>query len=361
MAFSFGFSGDDIDIDDSELHEEGVNLAQTEDNGLPALVPAQRHDIKEWIPTFPSQISYNKLAIEVPKNGTDEPLTLARREVFDIRTQLMAEDTADHENEELISGLEEGDIKPNFYEGGFKTWECALDLAKLVAAEGVASDSAQDMHIIELGAGTAVPSLALFAQLLARPEPSGRKTHFTFADYNSAVLRLVTLPNLLLTWNYIVSQRTSVSAGAPAETEQEEEELDVTPELLERFEKDLAEKGITVEFISGAWSPAFVELVFAGVGSGHRDTLVMASETIYSPASLSAFSETLLALLRRSTEGGGRSRTLVAAKKVYFGVGGGVDEFLAVFRGLTGDAVRVQERLDVKSEGVGRVVLEIAG
>lgn len=205
-----------------------------------------------------------------------------------------------------------------------------------------------------------MPSLALFAQLLARPEPSGRKTHFTFADYNSAVLRLVTLPNLLLTWNYIVSQRTSVSAGAPPETEQEEE-LDVTPELLERFEKDLAEKGITVEFISGAWSPAFVELVFAGVGSGHRDTLVMASETIYSPASLSAFSETLLALLRRSTEGGGRSRALVAAKKVYFGVGGGVDEFLAVFRGLTGDAVSVQERLDVKSEGVGRVVLEIAG
>ncbi|KAL5365814.1 hypothetical protein BJX96DRAFT_19866 [Aspergillus floccosus] len=361
MAFSFGFSGDDIDIDDSELHEDGVNsLAQTEGNALPALVPAQKHDIKEWIPTFPSQISYNKLAIEI--SGTDESLTLARREVFDIRTQLMAEDTADHENEELISGLEEGDIKPNFYEGGFKTWECALDLAKLVAVEGVASDSAQDLHIIELGAGTAVPSLALFAQLLARKEPSGCKTHFTFADYNTAVLRLVTLPNLLLTWNYVVSQRTSVSAGAPAESEQpEEEELDVTPDLLEQFEKDLAEREITVEFISGAWSPAFVDLVFAGVAPGDRKTLVMASETIYSPASLSAFSETLLALLRRSTEGGGRSRALVAAKKVYFGVGGGVDEFLAVFRGLTGNGVHVQEQLDVKSEGVGRVVLEIAG
>ena len=39
-------------------------------------------------------------------------------------------------NDELISGLEQGDIKPNFYEGGFKTWECALDLAKCVVADG---------------------------------------------------------------------------------------------------------------------------------------------------------------------------------------------------------------------------------
>lgn len=61
----------------------------------------------------------------------------------------MAEDSADHENEELISGLEEGDIKPNFYEGGFKTWECAVDLAKLVASEDL-SHQDKDQHIIEV-------------------------------------------------------------------------------------------------------------------------------------------------------------------------------------------------------------------
>jgi protein-histidine N-methyltransferase len=38
----------------------------------------------------------------------------------------MAEDSAGHDNEELIAGIEKGDITPNFYEGGFKTWECAL-------------------------------------------------------------------------------------------------------------------------------------------------------------------------------------------------------------------------------------------
>lgn len=78
-------------------------------------------------------------------------MTIARREVFDIRTQLMAED-GEQDNEELISGLEHGDLKPNFYEGGFKTWECALDLAKWVVGENAIADADGDCHIIEVGA-----------------------------------------------------------------------------------------------------------------------------------------------------------------------------------------------------------------
>lgn len=83
-------------------------------------------------------------------------ITLVRREVFDIRTQLMAEDSAGQDsNEDLIAGLEEGDIKPNFYEGGFKTWECALDLARLVASEDVlgpseVGDGPEDQRVIEV-------------------------------------------------------------------------------------------------------------------------------------------------------------------------------------------------------------------
>lgn len=66
----------------------------------------------------------------------------------------MAEDNEDYDNAELIAGLEEGDLKPNFYEGGFKTWECALDLAKLVARDsaivGSLDDSQSDFHVIEV-------------------------------------------------------------------------------------------------------------------------------------------------------------------------------------------------------------------
>jgi len=40
-------------------------------------------------------------------------------------------------------------------------------------------------------------------------------------------------------------------------------------------------------------------------------------------------------------------------------VGGGVDEFLAVLRNTSGDEMDVKELVDIKSEGVGRVVLEV--
>lgn len=219
-----------------------------------------------------------------------------------------------------------------------------------------------------------MPSLALFAQLLSLPlsEVTGtrqRKTHFTFADYNAAVLRLVTLPNILLTWNNsIASQNASATTTTTSTTDNhsdthpptQEDELETTAELVEIFQQDLTKRGITIDFISGAWSPAFVDLVFSSRGEGNCRTLILASETIYSPSSLGAFSETLLALLRRSRTARSKSRALVAAKKVYFGVGGGVDEFLTVLKNICGDGLDIQQKLDIKTEGVGRLVLEIA-
>lgn len=222
----------------------------------------------------------------------------------------------------------------------------------------------------QLGAGTAVPSLALFAELLSQPHPGGqgtrrRRTHFTFADYNDDVLHLVTLPNLLLTWkNSISSQEASEASttGHHPEThpQKQEDELDITAELVESFQRDLADRDIVVNFISGAWSSAFVDLVLPSTNRGKKfQTLILASETIYSPSSLGAFSETLLELLHRSTTAKNTSRALVAAKKVYFGVGGGVDEFLSVLKDVGGDRLDIQEKRDIKMEGVGRLILEI--
>ncbi|TQB74849.1 hypothetical protein MPDQ_004080 [Monascus purpureus] len=366
-TFSFGFSGDDIDEEDAVLNNLSAGDApaqgQSATADLPRLVQAEKHNMREWLSDLPSQIFYNRLPIRTSKGRS---LIVARREVFDIRAQLMAEDSVGQDHGELIAGLEEGDLKPNFYEGGFKTWECALDLAKLVVDEdfgGVtattseedANGGPEDFHIIELGAGTAVPSLALFAELLSQPHP----------DYNDDVLHLVTLPNLLLTWkNSISSQEASEASttGHHPEThpQKQEDELDITAELVESFQRDLADRDIVVNFISGAWSSAFVDLVLPSTNRGKKfQTLILASETIYSPSSLGAFSETLLELLHRSTTAKNTSRALVAAKKVYFGVGGGVDEFLSVLKDVGGDRLDIQEKRDIKMEGVGRLILEI--
>lgn len=40
----------------------------------------------------------------------------------------MAEDSSSFE--EPVAGLSSNDITPNVYEGGFKTWECSVDLAE---------------------------------------------------------------------------------------------------------------------------------------------------------------------------------------------------------------------------------------
>lgn len=51
MAFSFGFSGDDIDMDDSDVNNDfsDVPSQQTVGNPLPELVQANKHDMNEWV------------------------------------------------------------------------------------------------------------------------------------------------------------------------------------------------------------------------------------------------------------------------------------------------------------------------
>lgn len=211
-----------------------------------------------------------------------------------------------------------------------------------------------------------MPSLALLNRFLLQPapsEPPARKIHFTLADYNSPVLRLVTLPNILLLWCLISG------IAIPAEGADEEgNDLEVTPEVIEDFKLALSKRGISLDFISGSWCPAFVDTVFqSGLqdissSTRPRKTLVLASETIYSPASLHPFSETLVSLLRRgedSMESRTNAQAFVAAKRVYFGVGGGVDEFLDSLSKVGENTAKVNGKFDVEDGGVGRVILDV--
>jgi protein-histidine N-methyltransferase len=66
-------------------------------------------------------------------------LRLPRRELFDAKMQLMAEDDGG-EDSSIFSGLDDSDIRTNVYEGGFKSWECSYDLAKLLLDRGPRKD-----------------------------------------------------------------------------------------------------------------------------------------------------------------------------------------------------------------------------
>ncbi len=58
------------------------------------------------------------------------------------------------ESQELLEGLGTGDIRPNVYEGGFKTWECSVDLVRVLRDRGGFGEGVGvgewGMHVVEV-------------------------------------------------------------------------------------------------------------------------------------------------------------------------------------------------------------------
>lgn len=356
MSFSFSFSGDDIEADDDDSVEEiaeKLQDASLEQRSL--LAVPQLHALKDLLISLPSQISYNAISTSDDSHaGGAKTQVILRRSLFDIRQQLMveADPTQTHdETHDLLNGLDTGDLNSGIYEGGFKTWECALDLAKFVAKQdhlANASIEGKDLHVIELGAGSAIPSLALISRFIQLPKQH-RRVVFTICDYNEPVLRLCTTANVLLT-----VLLASGSIPPSALTQGDDQELDVTPEVINSCICVLEEACITVNLISGSWSANFVDLVRKQESSSRsQHYLVLASETIYDTDNLDIFAQTVLDLI--TTKGSCNSTAYIAAKKMYFGVGGGVREFEDSLRRV-GGLLRPCE--DVEGVGVGRGIWE---
>ena len=266
----------------------------------------------------------------------------------------MAEDDGSQDN--VLAGLENTDLQTNIYEGGYKTWECSLDLVKFLLDRGPRKDL-DDLvrvnHVVELGCGSAVPSLVLFQYALKNQLPM----IFTLADYNADVVRLVTLPNLLLAWAATLSPEQSTHLlpdGNPLlDTEEEHGDLYLTPEILAAFKQTLQSNGLTVILLSGSWTPTykFLDLI---PSTPELNTFILGSETIYSPASLTAFADTIVALMSRVKTG----KAIVAAKRVYFGVGGSVDAFRAECA-EKGAVAYEMEFEGLEPGGVRRCLLEV--
>lgn len=229
------------------------------------------------------------------------------------------------------------------------------------------------------------------------PAEAQSKTVLHLCDFNAQVLQLVsslsharnvartdvdprsaqvTLPNLLLAWYFSPS---SASFRATQGIEFADDlvsscgDLLLTPDFLSSFRASLSSQRIELRFDSGDWSAL----------RPTKQDVLLSSETIYAPASL----ETLLDTLRRAcratpgpTEGlceriretslsadtpqPAASETqaqqqgttsLLAAKILYFGVGGGVRSFEAALHARGGWS---EVKRETKS-GVGRVVLSV--
>jgi len=129
-----------------------------------------------------------------------------------------------------------------------------------------------------------------------------------------------------------------------------EGDLDVTEALTGAFLSDLSARGITLDFVSGGWGTEMAELLKP---TSPYD-LVLGSETIYSPSTTPLFADVLLGVLK-----GGEGSGLVAAKQIYFGVGGSVTDFVNLVRSKDSN-VQIRVVREEKEVGVGRSIVEIS-
>lgn len=250
--------------------------------------------------------------------------------------------TADPTNVDQVleAGLSSsGDLASGIYEGGFKTWECSNDLAWWLLERGPAS-SQPGLGVcdtFELGAGTAFPSSVLLAERLKARARDGtnhpaQSNIMLLADYNEAVLRMCTFPNIFLTW-YCTSRELLEAESQAIKDEgesQDEGYVEITADLGLAFLDDLQKSGVELAFVAGSWGGDFVDIIEA-ITRERSSTLdashqrcILASETIYSPQTVDIFTQTMTGLLQGTRA---PSQAIIAAKRIYFGVGGGVDEF----------------------------------
>lgn len=157
MTFSFSFAGDDIEDDNSTgpgvPSPPAVSAPASTASAFPVqgkpLLPPIQHDLNHMLAALPSKIAYSLLDVDLDGSAL---LQIPRRELWDVRVQLMAEDDrVGKGGDEVEPGLGSHDVKTGIYEGGFKSWESSVDMVKVLAAEGFpASLTEGTIQIIEV-------------------------------------------------------------------------------------------------------------------------------------------------------------------------------------------------------------------
>ncbi|KAG0177797.1 hypothetical protein DFQ29_004329 [Apophysomyces sp. BC1021] len=256
--------------------------------------------------------------------------TLYKRTLADVKFQMADQDTlADDSNiSEVASMLDlngNSDLIRGVYEGGFKTWECSIDLVEYLAS--LPDEQVCNKKVLELGCGSSLPSLYLLSR--------NQNNTVDVQDYNEQVIRYITVPNILL--NTVLSIQDTPKLDEQAKSEEEDTESDEEEEDEEEKDQIIGES-VTCDAeaeLPAAKIPEMLKCVsqrtkaFTGDWSGLPDVLqgdkydmIVTSETIYAEHALPDLIHVFQRALKKPDGIG-----YVAAKTVYFGVGGGILPF----------------------------------
>lgn len=170
-------------------------------------------------------------------------------------------------------------------------------------------------------------------------------------DYNDFVLRLVTLPNIVLTWAAITEGHDT---AVPEFHCSAQGDLEVSEQMRQRFLADIKAKRINFVLLSGPWSDSLAKLI--PQPAPDLGMIVMATETIYSPSATADFVHLVVTLLRRVK----MAKAVIGAKRIYFGVGGGVDGLKEACREQGAVAYEIENHgVSATGVGVGRALIEV--
>ncbi|KAI8826245.1 uncharacterized protein EV422DRAFT_601232 [Fimicolochytrium jonesii] len=243
-----------------------------------------------------------------------------RRSLADIKWEVAVTDKLEKADYFRDAILSQSDLIPGRYEGGLKTWECAVDLVNYLATHE--AEQLQGKRVFELGCGSSLPGIFCL----------GKGALVDLQDYNEEVLRLVTIPNVLL----------NIATELPPEDEHEGGNVEVDLDFTK-----LAT--LPVNFWAGDWASLKDKL--ADMSAEQKYDIILTSETIYSADS----HRKLLDLIKAVIKPGGIA--YVAAKTTYFGCSGSLPQFLQLVE-EDGSAKEIQS-VWVEAHSVRREIVKL--
>ncbi|CAG8740895.1 32681_t:CDS:2, partial [Racocetra persica] len=300
--FRFEFSSADLDLSEEvepsvETHVEENNsqLSNFNDNNLPldknSHIPASELAITSLPFVLPSSLMIECVFTSIMNDK--EPIVFYKRCLSDVKFQIAQNDELENEvnqssysSPKILELTDDNDVVHGVYEGGLKTWECSLDLVEYLSIK-LKEINLSGNKILELGCGSALPGIYLLST-----QPS---LCVDFQDYNEDVLKLVTIPNILI--NTVLRPQSD-----------EISELDIVEETncLNQLKNS--------RFFKGDWNE--LNDILNLHSNQEKYDIILSSETIYNLSSIPKLYNVIKHALKYPN-----------AKTIYFGVGGGILPF----------------------------------